>query len=116
MRDKAKSMGIGAGLFGGAGLVAYLGAGAAAVTAGLALDVVLPTWLAALIVTVLLFLLAAGLAVVGRRKTRQGSPPLPQSAIASVRRDVDVLRKGVHHDGRNAEAARDGHGVRTADS
>lgn len=99
MREKAKSLGTGAALFGAAGSVAYLGAGALAATAIIALNLVLPAWSAALIVTVVLFAIAAVLALLGRRRTKAGSPPTPSSAMQGLRRDVGVLRKGMN-DGR----------------
>src|SRR5215212_6666315 len=50
MKDKGKHAGVGAGLFGGAGLVALYGAGALIVAVIAALDLVMPLWAAALIV------------------------------------------------------------------
>src|SRR4051812_49538057 len=56
--QKAKRLGVGAGLFGGAGGFGFLGLAALVATAILALAHVLPDWLAALVVAVLLFALA----------------------------------------------------------
>src|ERR687895_769409 len=62
--QKAKRLGIGAGLFGGAGLFAFFGLAVLISTAILALALVLPAWLAGLIVAVVLFAIAGVLAVV----------------------------------------------------
>ena len=50
LTEKGKRVGIGAGLFGAAGLLAFFGAATLIATAVLALALVLPAWLAALIV------------------------------------------------------------------
>src|SRR6476661_7664091 len=66
LADKGKQAGVGAGLFGGAGVVA-LYAGAALIGAAVAgLAVVWPTWLSALVVGVVLLAVAGILALVGR--------------------------------------------------
>lgn len=103
MREKAKSLSTGIGLLGAAGLVGYLGGGAAAATAIIALNLVLPAWLSALIVTVVLFVVAGVLGLLGRRKAKQGSPPMPKDAMSGLRRDADVIRKGTQHGGEGAE-------------
>src|SRR3954447_7486829 len=74
---KAKRLGVGAGLFGGAGLVAFFGLATLITTVILALALVLPAWLAALIVTVALFAVAGVLALVGKKDVEKATPPLP---------------------------------------
>ena len=80
--QKAKRLGVGAGLFGGAGLFAFFGLAALVTTAILALALVLPAWLAALIVAVVLFAVAGVLALVGKKDVEKASPPLPTETIA----------------------------------
>lgn len=58
MKQKGKRFGVGGGLFGGAGLVAVLAAQAAVATAIIALGLVWPLWLSALVVTAGLFAVA----------------------------------------------------------
>ena len=94
MTDKAKHAGLGAGMFGGAGLVALYGVAALLATVILALALVVPAWLAALIVTVVLFAVAGGTALVGKKQVQQATPAAPQQAIDGVQRDVDVLKGG----------------------
>jgi uncharacterized membrane protein YqjE len=91
--QKAKRLGIGAGLFGGAGLFAFFGLAALITTAILALDLVLPAWLAALIVAVVLFAVAGVLALVGKKDVQKGSPPVPTEAIASTKADIQTVKE-----------------------
>ena len=92
---KAKRLGLGAGLLGGAGLVAVLGLGALVTAAVLGLANVLPGWLAAVIVAVVLFAVAGVLALLGKKDVQQAAPPLPTDTIASVQADVDAVKKAV---------------------
>jgi hypothetical protein len=93
--QKAKKLGVGAGLFGGAGLVAFLGLAVLVAAAVLGLAEVLPGWLAALIVAVVLFAIAGVLALVGKKDVAQASPPLPTEAIAGVQADVATVKEGL---------------------
>jgi uncharacterized membrane protein YqjE len=93
--QKAERLGLGAGLFGGAGLVGVLGLNSLITAVILALAGVLPGWLAAIIVAVVLFGVAGVLALLGRRDVRQATPPLPTETIASVQADVDAVKRGV---------------------
>ena len=89
---KGKRAGEGAGLAGAGAVVALFGAGAliAAAIAGLA--TVLPVWLSALIVGVVLLLVAGVLALVGRGRLRQAAPPVPEQAVRGVQEDVAVIK------------------------
>jgi uncharacterized membrane protein YqjE len=93
MTQKAKRLGVGAGLFGGAGLFAFFGLAALITTGILALDLILPAWLAALIVTVLLFVVAGVLALVGKKDVQKGTPPVPTQAIESTKTDVQTVKE-----------------------
>ncbi len=92
---KAKRLGVGAGLFGGAGVVAVLGLAVLVSAAVLGLAEVLPGWLAALIVAVVLFAVAAVLALVGRKRVAQASPLLPAQAIAGLKADVAAVKQSL---------------------
>jgi uncharacterized membrane protein YqjE len=91
--QKAKRLGVGAGLFGGAGLFAFLGLATLITTVILLLALVLPAWLAALIVTVVLFGIAGVLALIGKKDVQQGSPPVPTEAIASTKTDIQTVKE-----------------------
>jgi len=96
MTEKAKHAGVGAGLFGGAGLVALYGVGALIATIILALALLMPAWLAALIVTVVLFAIAGVVALMGKKQVSQATPAAPQHTIDSVKQDVDTIKGGGH--------------------
>ena len=92
---KAKRFGVGAGLFGGAGLVAVLGLNALITAVILGLAHALPGWLAAIIVAVVLFVVAGVLALIGRTDVQKAAPPLPTEAIASVQADLATVKEGI---------------------
>jgi hypothetical protein len=91
--QKAKRLGVGAGLFGGAGLFAFFGLAVLIATAVLALALVLPAWLAALIVAVVLLAVAGALALVGKKDVDKGTPPMPSEAIASTKADIATVKE-----------------------
>ncbi|MFI6761913.1 phage holin family protein [Micromonospora sp. NPDC050417] len=95
LTQKGKHAGIGVGLFGGGGALAFYGLGALVVTAILALDVVLPAWAAALVIAGALFLGAGLLALIGKRQVTRAVPPVPTAAVRSVRADVDTVAAAV---------------------
>jgi uncharacterized membrane protein YqjE len=88
MTTKGKRLGIGAGAFGGAGLVALFGLGALTAAVILLLATAVTSWLAALIVAVVYLAVAGALALVGKSKVESATPPLPERAVASVKQDV----------------------------
>ncbi|MFG1609961.1 phage holin family protein [Actinoplanes sp. NPDC049265] len=95
LAEKGKHAGVGIGLFGGGGVLALYGVGALIATGIIALSLVLPLWLAALIVTVLLFAVAGILALLGKKQVTQAVPPEPSAAIESVKADVDEVKHAV---------------------
>jgi uncharacterized membrane protein YqjE len=95
LAEKGKHAGIGVGLFGGGGVLALYGAGAAIATLIIVLDLFLPLWLAALIVTVVLFAIAGILALLGKRQVTKAAPAEPKEAVASVKADVDQVKHAV---------------------
>jgi Putative Actinobacterial Holin-X, holin superfamily III len=85
---KGKRAGIGAGMFGGAGAFGFYGFGALTAAAILALSLAMSGWLAALIIAVLYGAIAGILALQGKSKVRQATPPVPEEATESVKEDV----------------------------
>jgi hypothetical protein len=88
LQEKGKQAGLGAGMFGGAGL---FGLGAfAALTACViaALGEAIDIWLGALIVAVVYAAVAAVLALTGKQKVKQAVPPVPEQTKESVKEDV----------------------------
>jgi uncharacterized membrane protein YqjE len=95
LTEKGKHVGIGVGLFGGAGVLVTYGVGALIATLIIVLDLFLDLWLAALIVTAALFLIAGLLALLGKIQVSKASPPEPKEAVASVKADVDQVKHAV---------------------
>lgn len=85
---KGKRAGIGAGMFGGAGVLGFYGLGALIAAAILILATAITAWLAALIIAVVLGAIAGILAVQGKTKVQQATPPVPEEATESVKEDV----------------------------
>lgn len=92
LQEKGKRLGKGAGMFGGAGLVALYGVGALVAAAIIGIGTFLEQWLAAVIVGVVLLVVAGILALLGRKQVERGTPPVPRLAIESAKRDVDEVK------------------------
>ncbi|WP_407344812.1 phage holin family protein [Pengzhenrongella phosphoraccumulans] len=90
---KAKASGIGIGLFAGAGVLVFFAVGVLITTAILGLANVVPAWLAALIVAIVLLLLAGILAAVGKRSLDSASTTV--RAAENVNKDVTMIKKGL---------------------
>jgi hypothetical protein len=88
LAQKGKQLGIGAGAFGAAGVIGFYALGALTAAAILALAIVLDAWLAALIVALVYGAIAGILALTGKQKVEQGTPPLPEEAIESTKADL----------------------------
>jgi uncharacterized membrane protein YqjE len=88
LTQKGRAAGIGAGMFGGAGLLGFFSLGALTAAAILALATALPTWLAALIVAAAYGAAAAAFALTGRGKVREATPPTPERALESTKEDL----------------------------
>jgi uncharacterized membrane protein YqjE len=100
LAEKGKHAGVGVGLFGGGGVLAMYGVGAMVATLIIVLDLFLPLWLAALIVTVALFAIAGVLALLGKWQITKAVPPEPTEAVASVKADVDEVKQAVKDRGK----------------
>ena len=87
--EKGKKAGIGAGMFGAAGIVGLLALGALTACFILALDTAMAGWLAALIVTVVYAAIAGVLALSGKGKVKEAAPPIPEQAVETVTEDVE---------------------------
>lgn len=94
--EAARNAGIGAGMFGVAGVLALYGLGAAFVTAGFALALVLPGWAAAGIVTLAIFAAAGIAALVGRSKVKAVSGP--EATVENVKKDIQEIQEARSHD------------------
>ena len=99
LTQKGKRAGIGVGMFGGAGVVAMYGVGALLAAAIIGLATVMPGWLAALIVGVVLFVVAGVLALAGKGQVKQAVPPAPTEAVRNVKADIDTITEAVKERG-----------------
>ena len=86
--EKGKKAGVGAGMFGGAGVAGLLMLASLTAFAILVLQIFLPDWAAALIVTVAWAAVAAVLALKGRQKMQEVGTPVPEQTIESVKEDI----------------------------
>jgi hypothetical protein len=92
LAQKGRQAGLGAGLFGAAGAIGLLAAAALTACFILALDAVMPAWLAALIVAVVYGAVAAILALRGRDRVKQAVPPVPEQTIETVKEDMEWVK------------------------
>lgn len=92
---KGKQAGMGAGMLGGAGLMALYGVGALVVASIAALSLALPVWASALIVAGALFLLAAMLGIPGAISAKKAVPPMPEQTVETVKEDVRFTKESV---------------------
>jgi hypothetical protein len=90
---KGKRFGMGAGMFGGAGLVGAYALGALTACLILVLATAIAPWLAALIVAVVYAAIAGVLALTGKGKVQQATPPVPEQTVDSVKEDVQWTKE-----------------------
>src|SRR4051794_19007757 len=95
LAEKGKKAGMGAGMFGGAGLFGVFGFAAVTTALIAALDLAMATWLAALIVAVVYFAIAGIAALMGKKKVQQATPLAPQQAIDTTKADVEITKARV---------------------
>jgi hypothetical protein len=88
LAEKGKQAGIGAGMFGGAGLLGLFALGVLTAAAILGLATALAAWLAALIVAVVYAATAGVLALRGKSRVQSATPPVPERALDSTKEDV----------------------------
>lgn len=92
LEEKVRRLAVGAGLIAVAGVLGLTALGALVATAIIALANVLATWLAALIVTIVLLLLAGIAVLVGVKILRRGVPPAPTESVDSIKEDVSWVK------------------------
>lgn len=95
LAQKGKQAGIGAGLFGGAGVFGFYGFGALLVGIIILLGTAIAPWLSAVIVAVVLFAIAGVAALIGKNRVQSATPPAPQQAIDSTKADVQTTKARV---------------------
>lgn len=93
MTEKAKEIGIGAGMFGGAGYTLHLAALGLMLTLIFALATAMAAWLAALVVTVVFVAIAGVLALSGKKRIQKAGPPVPEETIESVKQTIETVKE-----------------------
>jgi uncharacterized membrane protein YqjE len=88
MTEKGKQAGVGVSLFGAAGLLALLALGSLTAFLIAVLATGMKVWLAALLVTVVYGAFAGALALVGKNRVSEATPPVPEQTIETVKEDV----------------------------
>jgi Putative Actinobacterial Holin-X, holin superfamily III len=92
---KGKQVGMGAGMFGGAGVLGVYAFGALTATIILALSLAMTGWLAGLIVAVVYGAIAGVMALQGKSKVKAGTPPVPEQTVQSVKADLESTKQHV---------------------
>jgi uncharacterized membrane protein YqjE len=98
LQQKGKQAGAGAGMFGGAGALGLAALGALTACFILALDLIMPAWLAALLVAVVYGIIAFVLVKQGQAKLKQATPPVPEQTIETVKEDVEWAKTQMRSD------------------
>ena len=89
---KRRKATAGAGMFGGAALFGLFAFGALTACLVLVLATFLATWLAALIVAVAYGAIAGVLALRGKKRVAQATPPVPEQAVDSTKEDLEWIK------------------------
>jgi hypothetical protein len=96
LKRKAGALSAGVGLGIGAALLGLYGLGFLLATAAVALALVIDTWLALLLVSLGLLLVAGILGAVALRRIRRGTPPVPEQAIREAKLTSKALKTDGH--------------------
>jgi len=95
LKDTLAKVGTGAGMFAGAAFVALFGVAFLFVTIMLVLvRLGVPAWLSALIVTVVLFAVAAVLAIIGKKKFAQAQF-VPRESVDQIKSDIETIKADI---------------------
>jgi VIT1/CCC1 family predicted Fe2+/Mn2+ transporter len=93
---KSKQAGLGAGLLGSSGVVALYGAACMLAAAIIGISHVISAWLAALVVGAGLMAIAMLTALIGKARLSRAVPPTPETAVQSVKADVEEIKEKAH--------------------
>ena len=96
LKQKVIALGLGIALIVGAAVLGLFALLFALATAAAALATTLSTWLALLVVTAGLVLLAGVLGALGLGRVRKGTPPIPVQAIEEAKLTTEALKNGRH--------------------
>ncbi len=92
MLAKAKVFALAAGLLVGALVIVLYAIGVLLTAAVMGLATVMPAWLSALIIAVVMLIVAAILGLLGWKRLKKGLPITPKRTIDSVKNDVNAVK------------------------
>jgi hypothetical protein len=95
LTEKGRRAGVGAGMVGGAGLFGLFAFAVLTACFVLALATAVAGWLAALVVAVVYGAVAGVLALAGKQKIREATPPMPEQTVETVKEDVAWTKQRV---------------------
>jgi hypothetical protein len=98
MAEKGRTAGPGFGMIGAAGAAALLAAGALSAFLILALDGVMPNWLAALLVALAWGVTAGALYSFGKGRVENAGPLIPEQAVETLKEDVQWAKTQIASD------------------
>lgn len=90
---KIKAAGIGAGMLSASAVSGLITLACLTAVGALLLALVLPAWIAVLIVTILWAVVTAALAIVGKRKVENAAPFVPEQTIENIKEDLAWARR-----------------------
>ena len=88
LAEKARNLGRGIGFAAAGAVLLLVTLGALTATAIIALATAMDTWLAALIVTIVVGVIGTVVLLVGIKTLRRGTPPVPDQTVESVKEDI----------------------------
>ena len=88
MTEKGKKAGLGVGMFGAAGIIGLLALTTLTACFVALLATAMDVWIAALIVTVVYGAVAGVLAITGKQRVSEATPPVPEQTVETVKEDV----------------------------
>jgi len=93
MTRKGRFAGLGLGMYGASGLVALYAIACLLAAAIIAIAGEIRPWLAALIVGLVLGVVSAVAALMGRRRMRRATPPMPEQAVEGTKADLEEVEE-----------------------
>ena len=100
LTQKGRNAGVGAGLIGGGGGLALFAFGALTAAVILLLNEVMAAWVAAALVAVVYAAVAAVLALRGKQRIEESTPPVPEQTVETLKEDVEWAKTQIRSDSR----------------
>jgi hypothetical protein len=97
LKRKVAALGVGIGLAIGAGLLLVYALGFGLATIAAALATAMSTWLALLIVTIGVLLVAGLIGFLALRSIKKGTPPVPEQALREAKLTSEALKGNGRH-------------------